>query len=89
MEKRLRLGIFGFGVVGQGLYDIIKTKQLNLEIKKFVIKHPEKKRTLPQELFHTNPNDILEDPEINTVIELILFQKLCEMGRMLSRPTKK
>ncbi len=71
MEKRLRLGIFGFGVVGQGLYDIIKTKQLNLEIKKFVIKHPEKKRTLPQELFHTNPNDILDDPEINTVIELI------------------
>jgi len=71
MEKKLKLGIFGFGVVGQGLYDIIKTKELNLEIKKFVIKHPEKKRTLPQELFHTNPDDILDDPEINTVIELI------------------
>src|SRR5690606_8684204 len=71
MEKKLKLGIFGFGVVGQGLYDIIKTKELNLEIKKFVIKHPEKKRTLPQELFHTDPDDILEDPEINTVIELI------------------
>src|SRR5690606_21620056 len=71
MEKRLRLGIFGFGVVGQGLYDIIKTKQLNLEIKKFVIKHPDKKRTLPKELFHINPDDILDDPEINTVVELI------------------
>jgi len=71
MEKKLRLGIFGFGVVGQGLYDIIKTKDLNLEIKKFVIKHPEKKRSLPKELFHTNPDAILEDPEINTVIELI------------------
>jgi len=71
MEKKLRLGIFGFGVVGQGLYDIIKTKQLNLEINKFVIKHPEKKRSLPQELFHTDPNEVLEDPEINTVVELI------------------
>jgi len=71
MEKKLRLGIFGFGVVGQGLYDIIKTKDLNLEIKKFVIKHPEKKRSLPKELFHTDPDSILEDPEINTVIELI------------------
>jgi len=71
MEKKLKLGIFGFGVVGQGLYDIIKTKELNLEIKKFVIKHPEKKRSLPQELFYTDPDEILEDPEINTVIELI------------------
>ena len=71
MGKKLKLGIFGFGVVGQGLYDIIKTKELNLEIKKFVIKHPEKKRSLPQELFHTDPDAILEDEEINTVIELI------------------
>lgn len=71
MEKKLRLGIFGFGVVGQGLYDIIKTKRLNIEVKKFVIKHPEKKRSLPAELFHTDPNEILEDPEIDTVIELI------------------
>lgn len=71
MGKKLKLGIFGFGVVGQGLYDIIKTKELNLEIKKFVIKHPEKKRSLPQELFHTDPDAILEDVEINTVIELI------------------
>jgi len=35
--------MFGFGVVGQGLYDIIKTKNLNLEIKKFVIKNADKK----------------------------------------------
>ncbi|PRD21546.1 UNVERIFIED_CONTAM: hom [Trichonephila clavipes] len=63
--------MFGFGVVGQGLYDIIKTKNLNLEIKKFVIKNADKKRTLPAELFSTDPNAILDDPEINTVVELI------------------
>ncbi len=63
--------MFGFGVVGQGLYDIIKTKDLNLEIKKFVIKNPDKKRSLPAELFTTDANAILEDPEINTVVELI------------------
>ena len=32
MSKKLNIGLFGFGVVGQGLYDIIKTKNLNLEI---------------------------------------------------------
>jgi len=71
MSKKLTIGMFGFGVVGQGLYDIIKTKNLNLEIKKFVIKNAEKKRSLPAELFTTDANVILNDPEINTVVELI------------------
>jgi len=71
MSKRLTIGLFGFGVVGQGLYDIISTKDLNIEIKKIVIKNPEKERILPDHLFTTNPDDILNDPDINTVIELI------------------
>ena len=71
MSKKLTIGIFGFGVVGQGLYDIIKTKNLNLEIKKFVIKNAQKERSLPAELFSTDASAILDDPEINTVVELI------------------
>jgi len=71
MNNKLTLGIFGFGVVGQGLHDIIKTKNLNLAIKRFVIKHPEKTRTLPAELFTTEANTVLDDPEINTIVELI------------------
>ncbi|WP_207425328.1 homoserine dehydrogenase [Pedobacter sp. SYSU D00535] len=71
MSKKLTLGLFGFGVVGQGLYDIIRTKDLNLEIRKIAIKHPEKLRPLPAELFTTNRDIILNDPEINTVVELI------------------
>lgn len=63
--------MFGFGVVGQGLYDIIKTKDLNLEIKKFVIKNQDKKRSLPSSLFTTDANAVLQDSEINTVVELI------------------
>ncbi|KGE13000.1 homoserine dehydrogenase [Sphingobacterium deserti] len=71
MREKLIIGMFGFGVVGQGLYDIIKTKKLNLEIKRFVIKNADKKRTLPAELFSTDPESILADTEINTVVELI------------------
>lgn len=71
MNKKLVIGMFGFGVVGQGLYDIIKTKNLNLELKKFVIKNPDKKRSLPDDLFTTDPSVVLDDPEINTVLELI------------------
>lgn len=71
MSKKLTLGLFGFGVVGQGLYDIIRTKDLNLEIKKIAIKHPDKQRSLPAELFTTDASLILDDPQINTVVELI------------------
>jgi homoserine dehydrogenase len=71
MSKKLNIGLFGFGVVGQGLYDIIKTKDLNIEIVKIAIKNPEKDRSLPKELFTTDRDEILNNPEINTVIELI------------------
>ncbi|MFD0793871.1 homoserine dehydrogenase [Mucilaginibacter litoreus] len=71
MSKKLNIGLFGFGVVGQGLYDIIKTKNLNLEIVKIAIKNPEKERSLPKELFTTNRDEILNNPEINTIVELI------------------
>src|SRR5690606_26625451 len=71
MSKKLIIGIFGFGVVGQGLYDIIKTKNLNLEIKKFVIKNANKQRSLPADLFTTDADVSLNDAEINTVVELL------------------
>lgn len=71
MNKKLVVGIFGFGVVGQGLYDIINSKDLNIVVKKFVIKHAEKERSIEKSYFSTNEDDILNDPEINTVIELI------------------
>jgi homoserine dehydrogenase len=71
MSKKLKLGIFGFGVVGQGLHDIIRTKALNFEIVKFAIKDPNKKRSLPAELFTTDKNVILDNPEIDTIVELI------------------
>lgn len=71
MSKRLTIGLFGFGVVGHGLHDIISTKDLNIEIRKIAIKNPDKERSLPKELFTTDANVILKDPEINTIIELI------------------
>ncbi len=71
MSKKLNIGLFGFGVVGQGLYDIIKTKHLNLEIVKIAIKDNTKERTLPAQLFTTERDELLNNPEINTIVELI------------------
>ncbi|PYF76780.1 homoserine dehydrogenase [Pedobacter nutrimenti] len=71
MSNRLKIGLFGFGVVGQGLHDIIKGQDLNLEIIKIAIKNPDKKRSLEAGLFTTNHDELLNNPEINTIVELI------------------
>jgi len=71
MSKKLNIGLFGFGVVGQGLYDIIRTKHLNLEIVKIAIKDPNKQRSLPSHLFTDDRDELLNNPEINTIVELI------------------
>lgn len=71
MSKKLKIGLFGFGVVGQGLHDIIRGQDLNLEIIKIAIKNPDKKRTLDAHLFTTDHDELLNNSEINTIVELI------------------
>jgi homoserine dehydrogenase len=71
-EKTLVIGMFGFGVVGEGLYKILKqTPSLKASIKKVCIKNTTKKRNAPASLFTSDKNDILLDPEINVVVEVI------------------
>ncbi len=71
MSKKLKIGLFGFGVVGQGLNDIIRGQNLNIEVVKIAIKNADKKRSLPASLFTTSHDEILDNPEINTIVELI------------------
>lgn len=71
-HKKLTIGLFGFGVVGEGLYKVLQqTSSLNASIKKVCIKHPGKKRNAPDSLFTTEKNELLEDPEINVIVEVI------------------
>ena len=71
-EKTLVIGMFGFGVVGEGLYKILKqTPSLKASIKKVCIKNSTKKRNAPAELFTSNKNDLLLDPDINVIVEVI------------------
>ncbi len=71
-NKQLNIGLFGFGVVGKGLYDVLHTTAtLQAAIKKIVIKDPAKKRSIAPEIFSTDANVILNDENINVVVELI------------------
>jgi homoserine dehydrogenase len=71
-HKQLTIGLFGFGVVGEGLYKVLKqTPSLKASIKKICIKHPGKKRNAPESLFTTDKDELLNDPEINVIVEVI------------------
>jgi len=71
-HKQLTIGLFGFGVVGEGLYKVLQqTPSLKATIKKVCIKNPTKKRNAPDELFTTDKNLLLNDPEINVIVEVI------------------
>ncbi|MFT3700977.1 MAG: homoserine dehydrogenase [Agriterribacter sp.] len=71
-HKQLTIGLFGFGVVGEGLYKVLEqTPSLQATIKKVCIKDATKKRNAPASLFTTDRFAILNDPDINVVVEVI------------------
>lgn len=71
-RKQLNIGLFGFGVVGQGLYEVLeKTPALKANIKNICVKNKNKQREISAEHFTYDKNDILNDEDINVVVELI------------------
>lgn len=71
-HKQLTIGLFGFGVVGEGLYKVLQqTPSLKARIKKICIKNEGKKRNAPASLFTTDRDELLNDPEINVIVEVI------------------
>ena len=71
-EKTLVIGMFGFGVVGEGLYKVLKqTPSLKASIKKVCIKNTTKKRNAPASIFTSDKDELLFDPEINVIVEVI------------------
>lgn len=71
-RNKLTIGLFGFGCVGQGLYEVLQqTTSLKTHIKTICIKDKNKKRELETKCFTYDKNIIFDDPEINVVVELI------------------
>ncbi|MDV6169748.1 homoserine dehydrogenase [Flavobacterium sp. DG1-102-2] len=71
-RKTLNIGLYGFGCVGFGLYEVLqKTPGLKANIKNICVKDKNKPREIGIENFTFDQNDILNDDEINVVVELI------------------
>jgi len=71
-REKLKIGMFGYGCVGQGLHDVLNSsKGFKADIVKICVKDPNKRRRIPMSNFTFDKNDILNDPSINLVVELI------------------
>lgn len=72
MKKDLKIGQFGYGVVGQGVYDIItNNKNIQAEIVKICAKHPDKPRNISMDHFTFDKKDILQRDDLDIIVELI------------------
>ncbi|MBQ5648334.1 MAG: homoserine dehydrogenase [Alistipes sp.] len=69
--KQLTIGMFGFGNVGRGLYDVLNTiSSKEATIKRVCVRDITKERGVNID-FTDNADDIFADKEINLIVELI------------------
>ena len=70
--SKLKIGLFGFGCVGQGLYDVLsRSSGFRADISRICVKQKDKQRPIDAKYFTFDRFEILDDPGINVVVELI------------------
>ncbi|ASS49062.1 MAG: homoserine dehydrogenase [Candidatus Fluviicola riflensis] len=98
MSKQLTIGLFGFGCVGTGLYEVLnQTSLLQARIKHIVVKDATKKRQIDASHFSYDAEVILNDSEVNVVVELIndsdaayvIVKRALESGKHVVSANKK
>lgn len=98
MRKQLTIGLFGFGCVGTGLYEVLnQTSLLQARIKHIVVKDASKKRQIDASYFSYDAEVILGDAEVNVVVELIndsdaayvIVKRALESGKHVVSANKK
>ncbi len=71
--KQIRIGLFGFGTVGKGLYDVLKKiKPENVSIVKVCVRNVAKHQAEAPEIeFTNNADEVFADERVNFIVELI------------------
>lgn len=72
----MKIGLLGFGTVGSGVYEILcdpKMLRKEITIKSVLVRNVEKYRAAYSDKVHfvSNADEILEDPEIDLVVEVL------------------
>lgn len=67
-----KIGLIGFGCVGQGLYLLLNsTGYEKAQIKSIAVKSKDKPRIAPLEILRYSAEELIDDPEIDIIIEAI------------------
>ncbi len=73
-KKKIKVGLLGAGIVGTGVLKALSKHDI-IEVKKVGVRDLNKKRNLPKEIngstLTTNLDDIVNDPEIDIVVEVL------------------
>ena len=73
MDKKIKIGLIGLGTVGSGVFKTLKDFE-NVEVVKIAVKNIKKPRNiegLDNSILTDNPYDVVNDPEIDIVTELV------------------
>ena len=73
-DKTIKIGLFGFGTVGRGVYEIIThAKNAHAEIRRICVRDIKKPRPIavPDGLLTDCADDIFNDSDINLIVELV------------------
>ncbi|WP_404452256.1 homoserine dehydrogenase [Virgibacillus necropolis] len=81
MKNNVSIGLLGLGVVGSGVVKLIENRQEELvnqlgfgvNVKRVLVRDLEKERDvqLAQTALTTDPNDVLHDPDIDVIVEVM------------------
>lgn len=86
--KSINVGLIGAGTVGTGVYKLLKDnislirkrRQFNIRVKKIADIAPARKRAvkIPASLFTRDAYELINDPEIDVIIELVGGTKIAK-----------
>ncbi len=74
MQQNINIGLFGLGVVGQGIVSVMaRTKNAHAEIKRICVRDLTKPRdiSIDSSILTDNPDEILLDSDINLIVEVV------------------
>lgn len=70
-NKKLKVGMLGFGTVGSGVVELFSNTRDFIELKSVAVRDDKKPRKISFGSITTDAKQVLDDPEISIVIELI------------------
>ncbi len=72
MKTPVNIGLYGFGVVGEGLYQLISNNRIaSTEIQRICIKDQNKHRSIDIKYFTVDQQELIANSSVNLIVELI------------------